>query len=96
MRPELERLRLIEQQLFRTPAALPADEWYLRQLFDGELAHDTAAQQQLYRGLRLAGRQQLRHELGLIHARLYAPRGQDWWARLRRWWAPCPLIKPIS
>lgn len=82
MRPELERLRLIEQQLLNGPAALPAAEWRLRELSDGELAADTAAQQQLYRGLRQAGRQQLRHELRQIHARLYPSR----WAWLRRLW----------
>ena len=87
MRPELERLYLIEQQLLRTPAALPADEWHLRQLFDSELALDTAAQQQLYHNVRLAGRRQLRRELQLIHARWYAPHPRGWFARLRRWWA---------
>ena len=86
MRYELERLYLIEQQLLRTPAALSADEWQLRQLFDGELAPDTAAQQQLYHGLHLAGRRQLRRELRLIHAHLYAPCPSDWFASLRRWW----------
>jgi hypothetical protein len=87
MRPELERLHLIEQQLLHTPAALPPDEWHLRQLFDPELAHDTAVQQQLYHGLRRAGRQQLRRELRQIHAGLYASRPSGWFARLRRWWA---------
>lgn len=85
MRPELERLYLIEQQLLRTPAALAADEWQLRQLFDGELASDTAAQQQLYHSLRRAGRRQLRRELQLIHARMYAPGPRSWFARLRHW-----------
>ena len=82
MRPELERLRLIEQQLLNGPAALPAAAWNLRQLFDGELAADTQTQQQLYHGLRRAGRQQLRHELRLIHERLYTGR----FAWLRRLW----------
>lgn len=87
MRPELERLHLIEQQLLRGPAALPAAEWHLRQLLDGELAADAEAQQQLYHGLRLAGRQQLRHELKLIHERLYASHASGWLAWLRRRWA---------
>ena len=82
MRPKLERLRLIEQQLLNTPAALPAEDWHLRQLLDGELAADAAGQQQLYHGLRLAGRQQLRQELRQIHARLYS----DWFGWLRRVW----------
>lgn len=71
MRPELERLHLIEQQLLNTPAALSAEDWHLRRLLDGELAADAAAQQQLYHGLRQAGRQQLRQELRTIHARLH-------------------------
>jgi len=87
MRPDLERLHLIEQQLLGGPAALPAAEWHLRQLLDGDLAADAEAQQQLYHGLRLAGRQQLRHELQLIHAQLYAPRASRWLAWLRRCWA---------
>ncbi|MDQ2795198.1 MAG: hypothetical protein M3Y12_14495 [Bacteroidota bacterium] len=80
MRPELKRLQIIEQQLLNGPDARPAEEWTLRQLFDGELAADTATQQQLYHGLRRAGRQQLRQELRQIHARLYGGR----WAWLRR------------
>ena len=87
MRPELERLHLIEQQLLRGPAALPAAVWHLRQLLDADLATDAAAQQQLYDGLRRAGRRQLRHELRLIHAQLYAPRLPGWLAWLRRRWA---------
>ena len=86
MRPELERLQLIEQQLLHGPAARPAAEWYLRQLLDGELTADTAAQRQLYQGLRLAGRQQLRRELRQLHAQLYAPPATGWRAWLRRWW----------
>jgi hypothetical protein len=87
MRPELDRLLLIEQQLLHGPAALSAQEWHLRQLLDEELAADAEAQQLLYHGLRLAGRQQLRHELQQIHAQLYAPHRAGWLAGLRRWWA---------
>ncbi|MBO2008472.1 hypothetical protein [Hymenobacter negativus] len=83
MRPELERLRLIEQQLLNTPAALPAEDWNLRLLLDGELAVDAEAQRQLYQGLRQAGRQQLRQELRQIHAQLYG----GWRGWLRRAWA---------
>lgn len=82
MRPELERLHCIEQQLLRTPAAVPAEEWQLRQLMDGELQADAAAQQQLYHGLRVAGRRQLRQELRTLHERLYSGR----WSWLRRLW----------
>ena len=84
MRPHLERLRLIEQQLLASPAALPAADWHLRLLLDGDLAADAAAQQQLYRGLHLAGRHQLRRELAAIHARLYGPPASGWRAPLRR------------
>lgn len=86
MRPDLERLLLIEQQLLAGPAALPAADWQLRCLLDGDLAADAAAQQQLYQGLRLAGRRQLRRELAAIQARLYAPRPGRWLAWWRRWW----------
>ncbi|MFC6222134.1 hypothetical protein ACFP2F_02685 [Hymenobacter artigasi] len=82
MRPELERLQLIEQQLLNNPAALPAQDWNVRLLIDGELAADAQAQQQLYHGLRVAGRRQLRQELRLIHERLHAGR----FAWLRRLW----------
>ena len=82
MRPELERLRLIEQQLLNGPAALPAEDWNLRLLLDGELAADAEAQRQLYHGLRLAGRRQLRQELHQIHTRLYG----SWRGWLRRLW----------
>ena len=75
MRPDLKRLHLIEQQLLGTCAALPAHEWHLRQLLDAALALDAAAQQQLYQGLRRAGRRQLRHGLWLLHARLHGGPG---------------------
>ena len=82
MRPALERLRLIEQQLLDTPAALPAENWHLRQLFDPELAADADAQRHVYHGLRRAGRQQLRQELRQVHAWLYG----GWFGWLRRAW----------
>ncbi|WP_052732569.1 hypothetical protein [Hymenobacter terrenus] len=95
MRPELDRLLLIEQQLLNGPAALPADEWNLRLLLDGDLEADAATQQRLYQGLRLAGRQQLRRELVAIHTKLYGSqprRGGGWPQQLTAWlrtlWAP--------
>ncbi|MGI4834939.1 MAG: hypothetical protein ACRYFK_15910 [Janthinobacterium lividum] len=87
MRPDLERLHLIEQQLLQGPAALSAADWRLRQLLDADLAADAQVQQHLYQGLRLAGRQQLRHELQRLHERLYAPQATGWLSWLRRWWA---------
>lgn len=83
MRPALERLSLIEEQLRNGPAALPAAEWQLRRLLDPDLDADVAAQQQVYQGLRLAGRRQLRRELTALHARLYGqPRWLAWAWRL--------------
>jgi hypothetical protein len=75
MRPELERLQRIEAQLLG-PAPTAAD-WPLQLLLDPTLAADAEVQQQLYQGLRQAGRRQLRAELNAIHAQLYAPR-QSW------------------
>ncbi|SFQ30309.1 hypothetical protein [Hymenobacter arizonensis] len=82
MRPELERLALIESQLLHGPAALPAADWHLHQLLDGELHADTVAQQHLYAGLQMAGRRQLRRELAAIHAQLYAARPGGWVRKL--------------
>ena len=82
MRPELARLHLIEQHLLHGPVG----DWPLRLLLDGELAADTAAQQQLYDGLQLAGRQQLRRELAALHQRLYGQPGRwPWLHRLVGW-----------
>jgi len=83
MRPELERLHLIEQHLRHGPVA----DWPLRQLLDDELAADAATQQQLYRALRAAGRLRLRHELRAIHARLYGPAHGWGWLRALTIWA---------
>jgi hypothetical protein len=78
MRPDLTRLQRIEQHLLlpATPAETAA--WQLQTLLDPELAADTAVQQQLYAGLRQAGRQQLRQELQLIHHQLYGPGSAGW------------------
>lgn len=77
MRPELERLRYLEQHLLgQLPASAPA--WAVQVLLDPELAADAAAQRQLYQGLRLAGRRQLRQELKAIHQQLYGRRRRGW------------------
>lgn len=78
MRPELERLSLIEQQLLHGPAARPAAEWQLHLLLDPDLQADTAAQQRLYAVLRAAGRHQLRRELATIHSQLHGPPPGAW------------------
>ena len=79
MRPALERLRRIESHLLSPPSAAEAAHWHARQLLDPELATDTEIQRQLYQALHQAGRQQLRQELHLIHARLArATRRRGW------------------
>ena len=85
MRPALERLSLLEQQLLNGPAAQPAAEWQLRLLLDPDLQADMAAQQRLYAGLRAAGRRELRRELTGIHARLYGPLPSAWPHRAAAW-----------
>ena len=89
MRPELERLQQIEQQVLGTA---PAPDWQLLQLLDTDLASDTELQRRLYQGLYQAGQQQLRQELNQIHQRLYRRRGwlpaatahlRQIWQRLR-------------
>ncbi|OUJ73076.1 hypothetical protein [Hymenobacter crusticola] len=67
MRPELERLQRIEDHLLHQPAA----DWYVQELVDADLAADTDLQRQLYQGLYVAGQQQLRRELAVIHQQLY-------------------------
>ncbi|RTQ46888.1 hypothetical protein EJV47_21190 [Hymenobacter gummosus] len=78
MRPELTRLQLIEQHLLGPATPADASAWQLQTLLDPDLAADAAAQQQLYAGLQLAGRQQLRQELQLIHRQLYGPGSAGW------------------
>jgi hypothetical protein len=79
MRPALERLLHLENYLLGRPTAADAARWQLQLLTDPELAADADAQRQLYQGLREAGRQQLRRELDLIHARLeHTARRRTW------------------
>ncbi|MDO7885916.1 hypothetical protein [Hymenobacter cheonanensis] len=85
MRPELERLLRLEEQLLNGPAAVPATEWQLQLLLDPDLQADAKAQQRLYAGLRAAGRRQLRSELAAIHARLYGPPPGAWPHRVASW-----------
>ncbi len=92
MRPELTRLHWIEQYLLGSPAPAATAAWQLQRVLDPELAADAAAQQQVYAGLRAAGRQQLRRELRTLHAQLYGPRRSvatrlaNGWAAARAWW----------
>lgn len=93
MRPELERLHLIEQHLLGPTTPADAAAWQARLLLDPALREEADAQRQLYAGLRVAGRRQLRHELAGIHDRLFAGQRRGapgLGARLRtllgRWW----------
>ncbi|OON66465.1 hypothetical protein [Hymenobacter sp. CRA2] len=80
MRPELTRLARIEQHLLQPNPPSPAESaaWQTECLLDPELQADAEAQQQLYQGLQLAGRRQLRRELQGIHHRLYGPGAAGW------------------
>jgi hypothetical protein len=69
MRPELEHLRRIEQQLLGGPGITSPDP---------ALAADTEAQRQAYGALHLAGQRQLRRELAVIHQVLYGPQMGRW------------------
>ncbi len=82
MRLELARLHRIECHLLGQPQPADAPAWEVQVLLDAELAADAATQQQLYEGLRLAGRRQLRQELATIHHRLYGSAPAGWWASL--------------
>lgn len=87
MRPELERLRRIEDHLLGPAGSVAAD--YLP--FDAWLPANVEAQRHVYAALHRAGQRQLRQELAAIHERLYGAGVGRWtWAaslRLRfvRW-----------
>jgi hypothetical protein len=81
MRPALERLQHIEHQLLGQPTAAQVQQWQVQLLTDPELAPDAQAQQQLYQALQQAGRQQLRRELDLIHARFSRAEQRRGWLR---------------
>lgn len=74
MRPELERLHLIEQHLLGPATPADAVVWEARLLLDPALRAEAEAQRGLYAGIRAAGRQQLRQELDAMHERLFANR----------------------
>jgi hypothetical protein len=74
MRPELEHLQRLEHHLLGHPTSAETALWQARLQLDPALVADVEVQQQLYHGLLLAGRQQLRQELEEIHAQLYRPR----------------------
>jgi hypothetical protein len=77
MRPELERLQQIEQQLLAVSSP-DAASWEVQLLLDSDLSADTETQRLLYQGIQLAGQKQLRRELALLHQRLYGPSRGSW------------------
>jgi hypothetical protein len=71
MRPALEEIKKLEAFISGTLPEESQQETEIRLLWDQELQQKLALQQITYRALREAGREQLRQELKLIHARLY-------------------------
>jgi hypothetical protein len=71
MRPELERIQLIEDYLHQLMTSDQTKEMEIRLLLDDALREDTHIQQQLYTAIRSEGRRQLRRELESIHCRWY-------------------------
>jgi hypothetical protein len=71
MRPELETMRRLEGYLHSNLNEEERVEVEVRLLWDREWQENLAAQQTAYQALRVAGRQRLRQQLQLIHARLF-------------------------
>ena len=69
MRPELERMQLIEDYLHQVMTPDQTDDMEIRLLLDDSLREDTHRQQQFYTAIRSEGRRQLRRELESIHSR---------------------------
>jgi signal-transduction protein with cAMP-binding, CBS, and nucleotidyltransferase domain len=71
MRPELEEIQLLEHYLSGRLGEEQEQELEIRLLWDQEWQQQVAQQQLAYRAIREAGRQQLRHELQVIHQKLF-------------------------
>ncbi|MFD1143164.1 hypothetical protein ACFQ4C_18700 [Larkinella insperata] len=71
MRPELEEVQLLEAYLQGSLSEEQQLEVSVRLLWDQDWQQKLAAQKRAYQALRLAGRQQLRHELDFIYVRLF-------------------------
>ncbi len=71
MRPELETMQRLEGYLHGNLNEEERVEVEVRLLWDREWQENLAAQQTAYQALRVAGRQRLRQQLQLIHARLF-------------------------
>ena len=89
MRPELDRLYLIEQQLLRySRCPCRPRTWHLRQLLDGELAADDASPAAaLPRAASWRAGSSCGASCARLHTRLYG----GWWGWLRRCWAGVAL-----
>ena len=82
MRPELERIQLIEDYLRQQMTSDQTSDMEIQLLLDDSLRQDTDIQQQLYAAIRSEGRRQLRRELESIHNRWYKQRVLQKIARL--------------
>jgi hypothetical protein len=70
MRPELERMQLIEDYLHQRLNPDRRADLEFRLLIDDTLRQEVEVQKQLYGAIRQEGRRQLRRELEGIHQRL--------------------------
>ena len=78
MRPELERLRLIEDYLHQRLSPDQLADLQVRLLIEPDLYEELESQKQTYATLQAAGRRQLRGELEQIHQQLYGRKGYAW------------------
>lgn len=71
MRPELTIIELLDHYLHHRLPETDRMEVDVQLLWDQHWQQQLRAQQVAYQALRLAGRQQLRRELGAMHTRLF-------------------------
>lgn len=82
MRPELERIQLIEDYLYQRLTPAQTADLEVRLLTEPDLYDELEAQKQVYGLLQTRGRRQLRSELEHIHQRLYGRSAYPWLAYL--------------
>jgi hypothetical protein len=78
MRPELERIQLLDDYLHQRLSPAQAADLEVRLLIEPGLYDELEAQKQVYGLLQTRGRQQLRRELEQIHQRLYERTALSW------------------
>lgn len=71
MRPQLEDIQVLEAYLHNKLGDQKRMEVEIRLLWDEDWKQKLALQKSAYMALRQAGRQKLRHELHIIHVRLF-------------------------